>query len=293
MKLSCINNQVHKQFEQSLRILQDCGYQSVEIHALEETPIEMIEQSEIDLISNLLKKYDMKVSSLASTMFLMTPLYDEDEISDFNPKFYKISGNHDHHMGAIKRACEIANQLETNIVRVFPFRAPDNRDIVGTHEDIKEMVTIFSEAAKVAQGYGVTLVVENCPYSYLPRGIMIYKLVKAVNHTHFKCLYDPGNSFRSDKSRIPEEYRRIEVLDECAMIADEVAHVHLKDYQYVEGLEKPNVHVPLLDGDVEIKGILSYLNEYKYDGFVSMEPEVKYSQAIESITKIKALASVF
>lgn len=91
-------------------------------------------------------------------------------------------------------------KLGASVVRSFPFRAPDNRKSpFGTPADYKKIVANMRRLAQVGEQEGVVFAVENCPYSHLPKGEMTLKLIKEVDSPYIRLLWDPANSYRTEK----------------------------------------------------------------------------------------------
>ena len=97
MKNSIISDQVSQDLEEALNIIVKEGYEYVELHNVFGHSIETCTREEVDEIQRLLKRYSVKVSNIASTIFFLCPLYPEDEVSLFNPNFYSIKGNLEYH----------------------------------------------------------------------------------------------------------------------------------------------------------------------------------------------------
>ena len=64
-----------------------------------------------------------------------------------------------------------------------------------------------------------------------------------------------------------------------------IGHIHLKNYHYVSELVKPFVHVPLLNGDIAYDSLLKKIQD-KCDCFLSLEPEVDFTQTIQSMRQL-------
>lgn len=290
MKICCINDQLNQDVHVSFKTLHDLGYEHVEIHAINHKPIEEASEHEIADIEEATKKYKMNIAALASTVFMMTSLNKQNDISDFNPTFYKIEGSLETHLNYLKKVCALANRLDCRTVRVFPFRASDQQVVLGTDLDIEKMIEPFKKAVAIAKEHNVVLVVENCPYSYLPKGNMTFELIKKIDSDHLKLLYDPGNSYRANKDRIPPKYLSTTVLQELALIYNHIGHIHLKDYKYdIKDPSKPFKHVAFTKGDVPIKEIVDYLKANNYTKALSCEPEVSYHETIESLKTLLLL----
>ena len=290
MKRSIIIDQICEDAEKALEIASGLGYKYVEIHNVFGKTIEACDEKEIEELKRILAKYDMKVSNIASTVFFMCPLYKHYNISLFNPHFYVVEGDVSAHLLALKRACKIANELNCEHVRIFPFRLPDNPEltIVGTDDDMKVIKSHMTQAVYIAEGYNVTLVVENCPYSHLPKGEMTYTLVEMVGSKNLQMLWDPGNSYRAEKNRVPSKYLALNLTEEFDLIKDKIGHIHLKNYEYDSAQAKPFVHRALLKGDIDYNTLLPYVSK-SYSNCFSLEPEVTYDETIESMVDLMKL----
>lgn len=286
MKLSCITDQINQDIFVACKFLKQQGINNIEIHAVNHKSIESCNESDVLEIEEAIKMHDMNVVALASTIFMMAPLYPSDQIKDFHPEFYKLHGDLPTHYEALEKTLKLANRLNCKVVRVFPFRAPNNRIIIGTKKDQHHITKYFKEATFLAKEHDVVLVVENCPYSHLPKGNMTFDVVKAVDSPNLRLLYDPGNSYRANKDRVPPHYLNTSLMDELKLIHPYIHHVHIKDYHYVVDLPKPYQHKVIGEGDIPIVEILEYLKANNYRHAISCEPELPYYETIDSLHAI-------
>lgn len=289
MNLSCITDQINQDIFVACRILKQHHYSNIEIHAINHKSVEHFDEEDITQIEHAVIQYDMNVVALASTVFMMAPCHHDDIISDFSPAFYKIEGSIEYHLEHLKKVCQIANRLSCKVVRLFPFRAPDQRVVVGTPADFKMITQHVQRAVKIAQDFDITLVLENCPHSYLPKGNMTFDLVQAINSPNLRLLYDPGNSFRANKDRVPHYYLNTTVLKELEEIAPLIKHIHIKDYKYSLNHTKPFRHVAFNEGDVPIEDIIKHLKAIGFNDYISCEPEVRYHDTIKSLDTLSAM----
>ena len=153
---------------------------------------------------------------------------------------------------------------------------------------MERIITRFKEAVKIAEKHDVTLVVENCPYSHLPKGKMTLKVVQAINNPHLRLLWDPANSYRAIKDNVPEEYLHDSLMEELEAVYPYIGHIHIKNYRYNPTLVKPFEHVEVFDGDIDFKEMLSVLKEKQCEKYLSLEAEVDYQQTINSMDDFKA-----
>ena len=292
MYTAIISDQIQSDLEASFKVMKELGYKHVELHNVFGKSIEACSEDEVKEIKDLVIKYELKVVNLASTVFFLCPLYPEYKVSLFNSEFYTIEGDIDTHLQYLENACKIANELDCKNVRVFPFRFPDNEEIVvvGGDKDIENISIHLSKAVKIAEEYGITLVLENCPYSHLPKGEMTLEVIKRVNHPNLKLLWDPANSYRAEKHKVPKQYMRLDLMSEYKLIKDYIGHVHLKNYTYDSSFEKPFLHKSLLDGDIDYPKLLKEMN-HQYQGCFSLEPEVNYEDTIISMKELTRITN--
>ncbi len=292
MKLSVISDQISDAPETAFRAAKEAGYDLVELHNINQKTIEELDDTEVAEIKRLLETYELQVSNLATTVYFVCPLYPTDQVSGFNEAFHIITGNRDAHLRHLKRACEIAEELNCPSIRLFPFRFPDNRKPpFGGEKDRKQIVEAMIEASRIAADYPVVLAVENCPYSHLPKGQMTLEMIQEAGCENLRLLYDPANSYRAVKENVPERYLGMDLMHETELTAPYIAHVHIKNYHYDPSVQpKPFLHVPSGDGDINYAPIFQKLQESGYQGAVSLEPEVDLDGTMKSMKWMKDLA---
>ncbi|MDF9824946.1 sugar phosphate isomerase/epimerase [Breznakia sp. PF5-3] len=285
-----ISDQVHANLEEACKQIKELGYSNIELHNVFGKSIEECSDTEVDEIKKILNSYDMQVANIASTIFFLCPLYPNYKVSLFNPTFYAIEGDVKKHLEYLERACEIAIKLKCQTVRIFPFRFPDNEEVVvvGTDDDIQKIIEYLKMAVKIAEKYGVILVLENCPYSHLPKGEMTMKVIEAIASPNLKLLWDPANSYRAEKHKVPKKYLKRSLENEYDLIHDKIRHIHLKNYQYDKTSEKPFLHRALLEGDIDYQKLLQRINK-NYQYYISLEPEVDYEKTIQSMKELLTL----
>ena len=93
MYASVITDQIDEDLETALRIARLYGYTHVELHNVFGKSIEECSLKEINTIRTLLNTYELKVSCIASTVFFLCPLMENDKVSLFNPAFHAIEGD--------------------------------------------------------------------------------------------------------------------------------------------------------------------------------------------------------
>lgn len=288
MRLSVISDQISLHEEEAFRTIQKEGYKEVELHDVFGHSIEECTADEVKQLKTLLNKYGLRVSNLASTIFFLCPLYPGDQVSLFNPTFYSIEGNIKRHLQYLKNACQIAKELDCPTIRIFPFRWPDNRKgPFGTKKDLDQICQNISKALEIAKQEDRILVLENCPYSHLPKGQMTLEVVRRLKDPHLQLLWDPANSYRAIRENVPQIYQGWSLEQELEALYPYIGHIHLKDYHYDVGFPKPFLHKALGDGDIQYDALLSKLREKGYAQSLSLEPEVYLDLTLLSMRRLK------
>lgn len=291
MRYSIISDQVDEDFEIACKIISEQGYKEIEIHNVFNKSIEQCSIEEAYQIKKIIDTYGLKVSNIATTVFFLCPLKEHYTVSLFNPEFYCIEGDVNTHLAYLQQACEIANILDCQTIRVFPFRFPDNEEVVmvGNDEDLALIANNLKQACEVVAPYGKTIVLENCPYSHCPKGEMTNELYRRVNHPNMKLLWDPANSYRAMIEKVPSQYLGLSLEEEFALVKEKIGHIHFKNYEYQEGLIKPFVHKSLTEGDIDYTKIVTLCTTLGNEVCLSLEPEVNYDECIKSMKQLKGL----
>ena len=289
MSVSIITDQLNQDFDKACAIARHHGFDFIEIHSLWGKTIEDLSSTEVKKVKEVLNKYQLRVSNLATTIFFMAKLYPNDTISSFSDAFYTVKGKTKDHLEAAKRALDIAVELDCPSIRAFPFRAPDNRMIIGVLDDQREIIDNFSKLIPLAKNAKKRILIENCPHTHLPRGEMTNFVVKTIDSPWFGLLWDPANSVRADQKRLATIYRKLTILEEMQLVYPLVGHIHVKDYKYIEGLTKPYQHVAIGKGDLPYPQIVEFFKKSAHPAMFSLEPEVDDVETLVSIDYFKSL----
>lgn len=291
MKPSILTDQIDDNFETACQHIAESGLKHCEIHSIFGKTVEQLTEAQAIMAKEILQRYGLSVTNIASTIYFMCKLHAHYSISLFKPEFKVTEGEMTDHLQALENACRIADILDCRTVRIFPFRYPDQK-VQITAETFGQIEYALRKAAAVALRHDKILVLENCPYSHLPKGEMTIKIVEDIHSDHLKLLWDPGNSYRAEKDQVPDRFLHKDLLEEFDRIKDSIAHIHLKNYKYVPGQEKPFVHTDLLSGDIDmeqlVKAVEAFENRSGKELTVSLEPETDSETAIRCINQLKA-----
>lgn len=282
MKKSIITDQLSTDFEKAVFEAKKLKYDFVEIHSLWNKTIENLDNSEIELVSKILKKYKMGVSCIATTLFLMTPLYSNIEnLEKFSEDFLVYIDTYENHVECFKECLLISKKLDAQFIRVFPFikERGVSKDLDEIIDDIAEKLLI---PLRIAEKEEQEIIVENCPHTYLPKGNIAYKLIKKINNKYIKLLWDPANSIISEyfQSNIPFKYLKLNILEEYKLIKEAIAYCHVKDFKRYND---QFAFVPFGEGEIDYNKLFTMFKDDGYGGFLSLETELDKEGVIKSI----------
>lgn len=217
-------------------------------------------QGDIKKVKELLQELDMEVSAYSISNDLV--LFD--------------SSGRKAQVEYIKKSMDTALELGTGILRVFGGYKKDGMSLNMAEDWIVEG---FQEAASLAEQKGITMVLEN-------HGLLAgksYQVKNIIDRTCSKALKantDVGNFMLVNENP----------LDAVKLLKDQIGFLHLKDLKKVAltaaDLAKADLEecyaaidgsvyqgIVLGKGDVPITVIITYMKEFGYEGFLSIEYE--------------------
>ncbi len=167
----------------------------------------------------------------------------------------------------IRRTFELAAELNCPLVKTFGGELPTDRKREEVFEYMAESLWRLSEPASEL---GVTLAMET--HDGFCLGSDLANLLARVEHPHFAALWDVHHPYRMGEA--PEETDRL--------IGNRVAHAHIKDAIRVDGAWK---FVPLGEGELPVKAMVSHLLARNFAGYVSVDWEKMWHPEIEGPEK--------
>lgn len=258
-KVGIITDQVSMDFEYALKIINGLGVKYIEIHSLWNKTIENLTVDEAARAQKLIEKYSLQVSNISSTLFLMCHLQEsETELESFDDHFITKSGDYREHMRALEYCIKLCEIFATDKIRIFGFRKKKslNDDTV-----VKMVIQRLQQPVELAEKTGITLILENCPHTYLGSGSLTRRVIDEGNSKNLKALWDPGNALRTGIIPYPDDYKKIR---------EYILHIHAKDLVPENSDYQP---VSLGEGETNYQGIIKNLVEDNYEEIISLEPE--------------------
>ena len=134
-KITGYADKINEDFLVQVNSFNKLGIKSIEIRGVNGVNISRLERSEIKEIKRILKKADIKVSSIASPIgkIFITDYFEE-------------------HFEVFKKIVEAAKLLDTKYIRIFSFFIPEGKDALeyreGVIKRLRALVIYFSKKIK-------------------------------------------------------------------------------------------------------------------------------------------------
>jgi len=241
-KLSVITDEVSQDLETVAKFADRFKLDGIEIRSLwNRNPQDLINR--IDEIKKILKKYDLKVSAIAS------PFFKADVDSD---REYR------NHLDTLKKCIHLAKSLDINIIRGFTFWRKNHFE-----DYLEKIIEKFQKPLEIIESEGVILGIENEPSTFVGNGRELASFLNRLGSKNVKAIWDPGNDIWDPNGETPYP-------DGYEHVKDKVIHVHIKDGTRKGIRGKPEC-VAFGEGEVNYPDQLKALKEDGYEGYLSLE----------------------
>ncbi len=161
----------------------------------------------------------------------------------------------DGHLEEFKRACEIANMMGTENIRMFSFYVADEQRNSRKGEVFERLGRFVDYASQSA----IVLLHENEKGIYGEKAAECRELMDNFAGEHFKAVFDFANFVQAGQ----------DTLEAYELLKDYIAYIHVKDARKENGTV-----VPAGYGDGNVEAILRKLFEKGFDGYLSLEPHL-------------------
>lgn len=233
-------DEISDDLEEQLDVLASEGISYLELRsAFGKNVLELTDEELIRLKSALSQK-GIRVSSIGSPIGKY-PVQDP-----FTPEMEKM-----------KRASDIAKQLDARYIRVFSYYIPENEDPENYRGEVLSRMKMLTKRAEEEQ---LTLVLENESGVY---GNTDERCLSILQHCDSPCLrlaFDPGNFVMNRVMPMSEAY---------PLLSAYLQYVHIKDAD-----QQARMFVPAGEGDGEFPAFVKALKERSFSGFLSIEPHL-------------------
>ena len=258
VQLSGFADEVYVNFKQQLDFFHSVGLKYIELRFLDGINILDISKEKLTEVRQMLSDSGIGVSAIASPI----GKYGLDQ--PFSPHFDKF-----------KHAVDVASFLDTELIRVFSYYAPEGEDVNRYRDEVMERMTAKAEYLR---GGGVNMVHENESHIYGYCAQNCVDIASTVNSEHLSLAYDPANFVWGS-----DIVNNVEVC--WPLMKPYTTHIHIKDWK----LGSKDIGSLPGEGDGQIEQLIKELSLMKYAGFVSLEPHMSSGGQFGGETKPEQL----
>jgi sugar phosphate isomerase/epimerase len=160
-------------------------------------------------------------------------------------------------LARMRRVADVANELGTQIVRVFSFFVPPG---VPPERHRSEVIDRMCALTQIAEDRGLVLAHENEKEIYGDRPERCADLITAVGSPAFRATFDAANFVQCGVRPHSEGY---------GLLRPYLVYLQVKD-----ALAATGEVVPAGQGDGQVRETLSALRDSGFEGYVSLEPHL-------------------
>ena len=253
-RISVINDEISQDFGHACEVAsREFGMGWIELRGMWKKNIVNLDEKEVAEARRILKKYQLKVTDIASPLFKVdwpgAPRSKFSEAKSFGASFTLAQQDE-----VLERAMEMAKSFHTDRVRCFDFwRLQDQAPYRSAINDK------LRDAAGKAAKKGIILVLENESACNTATAAESAKVLSAVESPSLMLNWDPGNAAASGEIPYPDGYNLLP--------KDRIGHCHCKDVVKIGKVD----WAPMGGGVIEWAGQFKALKRDGYHFAVSLE----------------------
>ena len=244
--LSGFADEISPDLETQCMVATGLGLRFVEVRSAWDTNVLDLDDEQLDRVERLLRRYDLRVSSIGSPIGKIS--VDED---------------FDAHLARMRHAACVAQRLQAPYIRVFSFFVRPGSD-PATWRDV--VLPRMAALADVAREAGVVLLHENEKGIYGDTPQRCLDLVESVGSPHLTLAWDSANFVQVGVRPFTDGY---------ALLRPHLEYVQVKDARSGTGEVVPAGH-----GDGELLETVRALRDDGFDGFFSLEPHLSTAHSL-------------
>lgn len=184
-------------------------------------------------------------------------------ISGYAPDFHAVPPaevpTHDY-MAVVDKCLAFCDNMDINILRVDTVSPPDALEANEYEKRFNHLATTWRTAAEACKQADVLLVWEFEPGFWLNKPSEVKAIVEAVNHSHFKLLFDTSHAYMGAVigARQNGEQETLEggVAEYAQLVSEHIGHFHLIDSDGSLHHDETSTHTPFGEGHIDFKHVL-------------------------------------
>jgi sugar phosphate isomerase/epimerase len=214
--IAVINDEISQDFGRACEVASGFGMKWIELRGMWDKNIIDLDSNQITESLRLLKKYDLRVTDIASPLFKVD--WPGAPQSKFSPKKDQFNAHYgfDRQDEVLEKSIALAKAFSSDRVRCFDFWRLD--DFKPHREAMNDRLR---KAAEKAGRVGITLVLENEAACNTATGAEAAQVLASVKTKSFMLNWDPGNASAAGETPYPNGYNLLP--------KDRIGHCHCKD----------------------------------------------------------------
>ena len=242
-KFAVFTDEITQDLDQAIAVAKEYRCEAVEIRSVWDTGVHKFTDAQVAEVKKKTQDAGLAVCCLG------TPFY-KCEID--NPQ--EIEEHHEF----LKRCCEIAQELGTDLIRGFTFWRRGPAEAVW-----QRIIDHFEEPVRILEEGGCKMVIENESSTFIGTGALTASFLDEIGRPRLAAVWDPCNvlfDFDVEETPFPDGYRALR---------KHMIHMHLKDGERTGPKEARCTRIG--EGQIDYKGQFRALLEDGYDGYVALE----------------------
>ena len=238
-------------FEQFMKYAADAGYDGIEINGFHPHPHPDVYDTadKCAVLKNEIGAHGLGISGYAPDFrhvpAAMVPMAD--------------------HLAAIDKALAFCNHMDIEVLRVDTISPPETLDADTYQRRYEQLATTWRAAAEACKQAGVLLVWEFEPGFWLNKPSEVKSIVEAVNHSHFKVLFDTSHAYMcavvGARQSGDKEILDGGVVEFAKMLKGQIGHFHLIDSDGTLHDDETSTHAPFGDGFIDFKAVITAIKD--------------------------------
>jgi len=235
--ISGFSDEISQDTTEQFEHIKSLGISYFEPRGIDGKNISEISLEEAQKLKNKMDSFGIKASSIGSPIGKI-----------------KINDDFEKHMKLLNHVMDVADVLGTKFIRVFSFY------VDGVYEESREaVISRMKEMTALAEKRDFVLLHENEKGIYGDIALRCAEIMKEVNSTNLRAVFDPANFVQCGQKTFPDAFE---------MLRPYVVYMHIKD-----AVESGDV-VPAGYGIGCVGEIINELDKMNYEGFLSLEPHL-------------------
>lgn len=248
--LSMFADEISPDLEESLRVMKSAGLSSFELRGFNQTNVMKLTDQQVAFAASAAKKEGFTVAAIASPI-------GKAEITDaFEAQ-----------AGQMKRAVELAKKLRAGAIRLFSFYMPKGDD---PRKWRREVLARMDKLVRMAEGSGVTVVLENEEGLYGDSIERCADIIEGVKSPQLRLCFDPGNLTVIGGKPFTDGWK---------LAGKHLGYVHVKDWK-----RATKTMVPAGQGDAEWPEVIGAIKAAGWEGVVALEPHLSSAGQFSGFT---------